>query len=58
MSENNQSRSSVSYKNVGLAIGLVFGGVIGWIIGDPFVYAGGCMVLGFAIGAALDARRH
>jgi hypothetical protein len=55
MSKNNNQRR-ISYKAIGLAIGLVLGGVVGLIIDNMIIFAGGGMVLGFAIGAALDNR--
>ena len=44
-------------SGMGLALGLVLGGLIGTLIGNPIIFAGGTMVLGFAIGTALDNRR-
>jgi hypothetical protein len=56
MSEKSKNQSSVriTYKGVGMAIGLILGGLIGLIIGNLVIFAGGGMVVGFAIGAALD----
>ena len=31
-------------------------GLVGLLIGNPIIFAGGTMVLGFAIGSALDKR--
>ena len=58
MDNNNNQTNSRRKTNAsrGLAIGLVFGGLVGILIGNPVVFAGGTMVLGFAIGAALDNR--
>ena len=58
MSENKKRYFSgkMKYTGLGLAIGLVLGGLVGILIGNPIIYAGGTMVLGFAIGAALDRR--
>ena len=53
MSKNNHQRR-ISYKAIGLAIGLVLGGIVGLIIDNMIIFAGGGMVLGFAIAAALD----
>lgn len=59
---NKQNFQKPSQRNrfagLGMAIGLVFGGLIGFLIGNPIIFAGGTMVLGFAIGAALDRRRR
>ena len=49
--------SLISYKSLGLAIGLVFGGIVGLAIDNMIVFAGGGMVLGLALGTALDERR-
>lgn len=54
MSNNNNSQAKVSYKALGLALGLVFGGLIGLLIGNPIIFAGGGLVLGLALGSALD----
>jgi hypothetical protein len=59
MSENKHKRSSerVSLKGLGMGLGLVLGGLLGWISGNTAISAGGGMVLGLAVGTALD-RRH
>lgn len=58
MSENNHRYPSgrMKFTGFGLAIGLVFGGLVGILIGNPIVFAGGTMVLGLAVGAILDKR--
>ena len=58
MSKNNNRYSvgRMKFTGLGLTIGLVFGGLVGFLIGNPIVFAGGTMVLGFAIGAALDKK--
>lgn len=53
---NHQPASRLTYRAIGLAIGLTFGGLIGFLIGNPAIFAGGTMVLGFAIGSAIDNR--
>ena len=40
-----------------MALGLVFGGMIGLLIDNMIIFAGGGLVLGLAIGSALDNRR-
>jgi hypothetical protein len=55
MSTNNNQRK-ISYVALGLAIGLIFGGIIGLIIDNLIIFAGGGMVLGLAIGYALENR--
>jgi hypothetical protein len=51
-----KSESSVSKMGIGLAVGLTFGSVIGLLAGDLIMFAGGGMVLGGAIGRALELR--
>lgn len=48
----------IKYTAVGMAIGLVFGGLVGFLIGNMVIFAGGTMVLGFAIGSAIDNRNR
>ncbi len=55
--KNDQSQFKISYTALGLAIGLIFGGIVGLIIDNMIIFAGGGMVLGLAIGAALDSHR-
>jgi hypothetical protein len=40
-----------------MALGLVIGGVIGLLIENMVIFTGGGLVLGLAIGSALDNRR-
>ena len=58
MSENYNNGSSIkiTYKGLGMAIGLVLGGLVGVLIDNMIIFAGGGMVLGLAIGAAMDSR--
>jgi hypothetical protein len=58
MSNNNseKTKARVSYKALGMAIGLIFGGLVGLLIDNLVIFAGGGMVLGLAIGMALDQR--
>jgi len=58
MSKNHKGKSPipVSYKGIGLAAGLVLGGLVGLLIGNLVIFAGGGMVLGLAVGSALDSR--
>jgi hypothetical protein len=41
---------------LGLAIGLVFGGILGLMAGNIILFTGGGMLLGLSIGAALERR--
>ena len=57
---NNQKKepsNGIKFTGLGAALGLVFGGLVGILVGNPAVFAGGTMVLGIAIGSALDQRR-
>ncbi len=56
MANHDTSQRKISYTALGLAIGLVFGGVVGLVIGNMVIFAGGGLVLGLAIGSALDNR--
>lgn len=53
---NQKSYRRMRYTGLGMAIGLVFGGLVGYLIDNPVIFAGGTMVLGFAIGSAIDSR--
>ena len=53
---NTNSPRKIKFTGVGAAIGLVLGGLVGYLTGNPMVFAGGAMVLGIAIGATLDQR--
>jgi len=55
--QNKESNRSMRISGVGAALGLVFGGLVGVLIDNPIIFAGGGMVLGVAIGAAFDRRR-
>lgn len=57
MSQENNNQKKISYTALGLAIGLIFGGIVGLIIDNMIIFAGGGLVLGLAIGSALDNRR-
>jgi hypothetical protein len=54
--ENNEPTRKISYTALGMALGLVFGGLVGILIDNMIIFAGGGMVLGFAAGAALENR--
>lgn len=54
--DNDQSTLRFTYKGLGLAIGMIVGGIVGLLIDNPIIFTGGGMVLGFAIGSALDSR--
>ncbi len=54
--KNNQPQFKISYTALGLAIGLILGGIVGLIIDNMIIFAGGGLVLGLAIGTALESR--
>lgn len=58
MSDNDNRYSSgrMKFTGLGIGIGLVFGWLVGTLIGNPIVFAGGGMVLGLAIGTSLYQR--
>ena len=58
MSTNNPSSFKIKYTGIGMALGLVLGGLLGLIVGNMIIFAGGGLVLGMAVGAALDNRRN
>jgi hypothetical protein len=55
--DQQKPKRRMTYTGLGLSLGLVLGGLIGTLIGNPIIFAGGTMILGFAIGAALDNRK-
>ena len=57
MSNNKQSQKKISYTALCLSIGLILGGIVGLIIDNMIIFTGGGLVLGLAIGSALDGRR-
>lgn len=56
MNNNNLQKRS-SYTTLGLSIGLILGGIVGLVTDNMIIFAGGGLVLGLAIGSALDNRR-
>ena len=59
MSTNSENKPSPSipYKGLAMGIGLIFGGLVGVFIGNPVIFAGGGLVLGLAVGLAIESRR-
>ena len=54
MSGSDPVQGTKAYTAYGLAIGLVLGGLVGLLVGNLIIFAGGGLVLGLAIGSALD----
>ena len=57
MSGSNPTQGTTAYAAFGLAIGLVLGGLVGLLVGNPIIFAGGGLVIGLSIGCALDRGR-
>ena len=57
MSKNNNLQRKIAYTILGLSTGLILGGIVGLIIDNMIIFAGGGLVLGLAIGSDLDSRR-
>lgn len=59
MSQDNQDRKvGLTYPGVGMGIGLLVGGLLGLLIDNLAFSAGGGMILGLAMGTALEKRRQ
>jgi len=56
MPQENNTQKKISYTALGLAIGLILGGIVGLAIDNMIIFAGGGLALGLAIGSALDSR--
>jgi hypothetical protein len=52
----NKPKKKISYTALGLALGLIFGGLVGLLIDNLIIFAGGGMLLGLAIATALNSR--
>jgi uncharacterized membrane protein len=52
-----KEKTRVSVLGVGMALGLVFGGILGLILDNLVIYAGGGMILGLAIATAIESRQ-
>jgi hypothetical protein len=59
MSDQTKSKERTGFSRMGvfMALGLVFGGFLGLILDNLVLYSGGGMVLGLALGTALEKRR-
>ena len=57
MSLSSSGTSGTPTTARGSAVGLVVGRLVGLIIGNPIIFAGGGLVLGLTIGYALDRGR-
>lgn len=58
MSKNNiQPPEKISSTALCLTVGLILGGIVGLVIDNIVIFVGGGLVLGLAIGSALENRR-
>jgi F0F1-type ATP synthase assembly protein I len=59
MTENteNNNQAKISIKGICMGLGLLLGGLLGLLIDNLAFSAGGGMILGLAIGTALENRR-
>ena len=57
-SEKSSNSFKLTYPGVGMGLGLVFGGVLGLLIDNLAFSAGGGMILGLAIGTAIESSRQ
>jgi hypothetical protein len=60
MSEQIKSKERAGITRMGsfMALGLVFGGFVGLILDNLVLFSGGGMVLGLALGTALERKRQ
>ena len=60
MSEQIKSKDRVGYTRMGsfMALGLVVGGFVGLILDNLVLFSGGGMILGLALGTALERKRQ
>jgi F0F1-type ATP synthase assembly protein I len=52
-----KQRTRVSVLGVGMALGLVLGGIFGLIVDNLVIFAGFGMILGLAIATAIESRQ-
>ena len=57
MSQNKNTKRRISCTALGMSIGLILGGIVGLVIDNLVIFAGGGLVLGPAIGSAPENRR-
>ena len=55
--DSQTKNARVSVMGSSMALGLVLGGLVGILIDNMIIFAGGGMVLGLAVGTALESRR-
>ena len=55
--QNEVKKAKFSVIGAAMSLGLVLGGLVGLLAENMVIFAGGGMVLGLAIGLALENRR-
>lgn len=56
--DTTKKNTRVSVLGAGMGLGLVFGGLLGLIVDNLIIFAGFGMVLGLAMGTAIESRRN
>jgi len=51
-----QLPKNVTHTGIGMGLGLLLGGLLGLLADNLVLFAGGGMIVGLAIGAAMDKR--
>lgn len=54
---NIKKEPRVSVLGAGMALGLLFGGLFGLVVDNMIIFAGGGMILGLAVGTAIESRQ-
>jgi hypothetical protein len=54
---NNKNRTSLATMGTAMSLGLVLGGLFGLAVDNMIIFAGGGMILGLAIGLAIEKRK-
>jgi len=59
MDKNDANKENVraSVLGAGMALGLVFGGIVGLLVDNLVIFSGGGMILGLALGTAIENKR-
>jgi F0F1-type ATP synthase assembly protein I len=52
-----KQNARITTMGVAMSLGLVLGGLVGILIDNMIIFAGGGMIVGLAIGLALEKRR-
>lgn len=52
-----KNEARISILGVGMALGLVFGGIFGLVVDNLVIFSGGGMIIGLAMATAIESRR-